>query len=123
MAINKAQIQDNAEFVLSRPSARIAVTLKRNKGSVSLTTNDNLIARCYSSRVGLWTAAFMAESLGVDLPDVGKAIYIQVSSGVLWRAVGISNLDLKIKESRTILKRYLEEAETQRASGSGYSSD
>ena len=98
MAINKAQIQDNAEFVLSRPSARIAVTLKRNKGSVSLATNNNLIARCYSSRVGLWTAAFMAESLGVDLPDVGKTINIQVSSGVLWRAVGISNLDLKIKE-------------------------
>ena len=65
----------------------------------------------------------MAESLGVDLPDVGKAKYIQVSSGVLWRAVGISNLDLKIKESRTILKRYLEEAEAQRASGSGYSSE
>ena len=123
MSINKAQIQDNAEIVLSRPSAKISVALKRNKKFVSLSTNNNLIARCFSSRVGLWTAAFMAESLGVDIPDLRNTIYNQVSSGVLWRAVGISNLDLKIKESRTILKRYLEEAEAQRASASGSSSD
>jgi hypothetical protein len=123
MSINKSQIQDNAEVVLSHPSSRILVTLKRNKSFVSLVTGKNIIARCRGSRVGLWTAAFMAESLGVDLPNVDESISIYVSSGVLWRAVGISSLNLKVKESRTVLKRYLEEAQAQRSSGSGYSSE
>jgi hypothetical protein len=70
----------------------------------------------------MWTAAFMAQALGVDLPPVGEAVTVQVSSGTLWRAVGISSLDLRKKEARVLLGRLLNEAEMQRAAGTGVDS-
>jgi hypothetical protein len=41
-----------------------------------------------------------------------------VSTGVLWRAISISCLDFRKKESYVLLERLLEEARMQRGSGS-----
>jgi hypothetical protein len=46
----------------------------------------------------------MAQALGVDLPPVGEEVSVEVSSGTLWRAVGISTLDLRGKEARVLLE-------------------
>jgi hypothetical protein len=58
----------------------------------------------------------------VDLPSVGESVTVQVSSGTLWRAVGISSLDLRQREARMLLGRLLEEAEMQRSAGTGVES-
>ena len=119
MSVSRRRTQEYADKLLESPSARIEVTLKRWKNGVTLLHRRRAIARCHASRVGTWIAAFMAQSLGTDLPSVGEAVTVQVSSGTLWRAVGISSLDLRKKEARMLLGRLLNEAATQRAAGIG----
>ena len=65
----------------------------------------------------------MGQALGIDLPPVGESVAVRVSSGTLWRAVGISSLDLRKREARVLLGRLLEEAEMQRAAGTGAGTD
>ncbi|MCE2462799.1 MAG: hypothetical protein J4F46_02635 [Dehalococcoidia bacterium] len=60
----------------------------------------------------------MAEALGVEVPPLGESVEARVSTGVLWRAISISCLDFRKKESYVLLERLLEEARMQRGSGS-----
>lgn len=117
MSVSRRTTQEYADALLASPSARIPVTLKRWTTGVTLLHRRRAIARCRASRVGMWTAAFMAQALGVELPPVGETVTAQVSSGTLWRAVGISSLDLRKREARVLLQRLLEEAEMQRSAG------
>ena len=119
MSVSRIKTQEYADRLLESPAARISVTLKRWESGVTLLHRRRAIARCHASRVGMWTAAFMAQALGVDLPPVGEAVTAQVSSGTLWRAVGISSLDLRKSEARVLLGRLLNEAEMQRNAGTG----
>jgi hypothetical protein len=86
---------------------------------VTLLYNGRAIAGCHASMVGMWIAAFVAKALGLELPAVGASVTARVSTGTLWRAVGISSRDLRKREARVLLQRLLEEAEMQRAAGSG----
>ena len=122
MAVSRKMAQDYADRLLSSPSARVEVTLRRWKTCSTLLHKRRAIARCNADRVGTWTAAFMAQALGVDLPPIGEGVTVQVSSGTLWRAVGISALDLRQREARVLLGRLLEEAEMQRMAGTGMES-
>ena len=57
----------------------------------------------------------MAEALGVELPENnGETVEAFVSSGVLYRAVAISSLDLRKPEPRVLLGRLLGTAALQR---------
>ena len=60
----------------------------------------------------------MAEALGVEVPPLGSSVDARVSTGVLWRAISISCLDLRKRESFLILERLLAEADMQRGAGS-----
>ncbi len=122
MSVSRRKAQEYADRLLESPSARIEVTLKRWKTGVTLLHRRRAIARCNSGRVGTWTAAFVAQALGVDLPQLGESVTVRVSSGTLWRAVGISSLDLRQREARVLLGRLLEEAEMQRSAGTAVES-
>lgn len=122
MAVSRSRAQEYADRLLASPSARVQVTLRRWKTRSTLLHKRRAIARCKADRVGTWTAAFVAQALGVDLPPVGESVTVQVSSGTLWRAVGISALDLRQREARVLLGRLLEEAEMQRMAGTGMES-
>ena len=123
MSVSRKKAQEYADKVLEAPSAHISVTLKRWKNGVTLLYRGRAVARCHASRVGMWIAAFMAQALGLELPAVGASATARVSTGTLWRAVGISSLDLRKREARVLLQRLLEEAEMQRAAGSGADTD
>ena len=92
LAVSRRKAQEYADRLLASPSARVEVTLRRWRTCSTLLHKRRAIARCGADRVGTWTAAFVAEALGVALPTVGESVTARVSSGVLWRAVGISAL-------------------------------
>ncbi len=100
------------------PRAHVRVTLRQTKEGVTLLHQGRALTRCYLTRSGLAAARCMAEALGVGVPPLGESTDARVSTGVLWRAVSISCLDMRKSESRVILERLLEEASMQRGSGS-----
>ena len=123
MAISRKRAQEYADQLLEVPSVHLVVTLQRGKNGVTVLHRGRAVTKCHTSRVGMWTSAFMAQALGVELPPVGETVKARVSSGVLWRAVGISSLDLRNSEARTLLRRLLEDAEVQRGTGAGTDAD
>ncbi|MBI2855983.1 MAG: hypothetical protein HYX93_03960 [Chloroflexi bacterium] len=123
MSVSRRKAQKYADRLLEVPSAHLRVTLRRGKGGVTLLYQGRALTRCHSSRVGMWAAAFMAQALGVELPPEGEEVPARVSSGVLWRAVGISSLDLRKQEARVLLHRLMEEAQMQRDGTVGTDTD
>ena len=75
------------------------------------------LTRCYATATGAVAAEFVADALGVSLPPVGGSVDSTVSTGVLYRAISISSLDLRIPEVRPLLERLLDEAAEQRSQG------
>jgi hypothetical protein len=54
----------------------------------------------------------------VSLPALGETVTARVSTGVLFRAIGIVELDFGKEESFILLDRLLEEADDQRGASS-----
>ena len=73
-----------------------------------------VMTRCYNSEVGRVASRYVAEALGVELPEEGESVETAVSTGVLFRAISISSLDLRKPATHPILVRMLEEAQFQR---------
>ena len=114
MTVSRARAWEYAEKILDVPRHHVPVTLKHGKSGVVLLHNGRVLTRCYNSLVGKWGAKFMAEALGVPLPDRGNKVQIKVSTGVLFRAMSISSLNLRDSSAPQILERLLEEAYYQR---------
>ena len=64
--------------------------------------------------VGMLAAGFVAQALGTKVPPLGESVTARVSTGVLFRVLGVAGLDYKKEESYVLLDRLLEEAERQR---------
>ena len=79
---------------------------------------ERTIVRCFLTRQGMTAAGFMARALGVPVPPLGETAHARVSTGVLYRAVGIASLDFDLEASYVLLERLLEEAEMQRGGSS-----
>ena len=62
--------------------------------------------------------SFMTKALGVPVPPLGETSHARVSTGVLYRAVGIASLDFDLEASYVLLERLLEEAQMQRGGSS-----
>jgi hypothetical protein len=92
--------------------------LRRGKGGVTLLHKGRALTHCPHSSNGRLAAALVAEALGVDVPAIGGSVEATVSTGVLYRAVSISSIDLRIPEARPLVRRLLEEAIEQRLSAS-----
>ena len=119
MSISRTKALDYAEKIISTPRAHVPVTLRQNKGGVSLLHQGHLLTRCYLNRSGMRAALLMAEALGVKVPPLGESVETRASTGVLWRAISISSLNLRKEESFPILERMLEEAAMMRQRSSG----
>ena len=119
MGVSRKKAQEYADQLLEAPSAHIVLKVQMGKSGLVVLHNGRAVTKCHASTVGTWTAAFVAQALGVELPAVGESVRARVSTGALWRAVGISSLDLRKHEARVLLRRLLEEAEMQRATGTG----
>ncbi len=104
--------------MLSVPKAHVPVTLRHSKGGVTLLHQGRALTRCYVTRPGMRAARFAARALGVEVPALGEQVQAQVSTGVLWRAISISCLDLRKPEAVPLLERLLSEAEMQRTASS-----
>ena len=118
MAVSRSKALEYADELISTPRAHIKVTLRQSKQAVTLLHGGRALTKCYINRYGIRVAAFMAKAIGVNIPPVGSSVEARISTGVLWRAVSISCLNLRKKESYLILERLLEEASMQRNTGS-----
>lgn len=116
MALSRKKATEHAERVLSVPRSRVTVSLRQGKGGVTLLHNRKALTRCYISPSGIRAATFMAQALGVKVPPFGGSVHAQISTGVLWRAISISCLDFRKKESYILLERLLDEAAMMRES-------
>jgi hypothetical protein len=114
VAISRKKALEHAEGLIAVPRSRLTVVLRQRKGGVTLLHNRRALTRCYITRSGMRSAYFMARALGVKIPPLGGSVQTQVSTGLLWRAVSISCLDLRREASWPLLERLLAEAAMMR---------
>ena len=118
VSVSRKRALDYAEEVISVPRAHVRVKLRQVKDGITLLHGGKALTKCYINRSGMRGARYMAEALGVEVPALGNSVEAMVSTGVLWRAISISCLDFRKKESFTLLERLLAEARMQQGAGS-----
>ena len=114
ISISRKRALEYAEKLISTPRSHVRVVLRQTKGGVTLIHNRKALTKCYINRSGMRAAAYMAQALGVKVPALGESVIARISTGVLWRAVSISDMDFRKKESYPVLERLLMEAAMQR---------
>ncbi|MBI4296974.1 MAG: hypothetical protein HY676_00400 [Chloroflexi bacterium] len=119
MGISRRKAQDYADRVLATPRSEMSLRLRRGRSGVTLYYRGRALTKCHASKVGMLAAAYMARALGVNLPAQGASTVVKVPFGVLYRAIGISSLDLRRQEAYVVLQRLIEEADMQRSAGEG----
>ncbi len=113
-----ALVTEYADELIQTPRAHLRLELKQDGEGLSLEYTGQLLARCYLSREGMVTGGFLAKALGVSIPPRGESVIARVSTGVLYRALGICQLDFAEEASFVLLERLLDEAEMQRGARS-----
>lgn len=114
MAVSRKRALERGQAAIERPKGQMAITLRHGKGGVTLLYQGRVVARTHASAVGKALAPYVAQALGVELPPLGGAARAVVSSGVLYRVLSISSLDLRQEEARMLLAYLLREAEEMR---------
>ena len=114
MPQDRTKISSYADELLSVPSAHLRMELRQDENGVSLHHRGNAVVECPLSPEGMMAAGWMAEALGERPPALGQSVSVRVSTGVLYRAIGIAGLDYGKEESFVLLERLLEEARQQR---------
>lgn len=114
MSVSRKGAWPYAEQLLSRPSRRVPVMLRHGKGGVTLLHQGRALTRCYATETGKLAAKLVAQALGVEFPLEGDSVEATVSTGVLYRAISISSIDMRITEVWPLVERLLVEAEEQR---------
>lgn len=108
------KIHDYADELMSTPRAHLRLQLSQEQEGLSLSFEGKKLAECYLTNEGMLAGGFLAKALGVSLPAVGESVIARVSTGVLFRAIGVVGLDYGKDESYVLLDRLLDEAEAQR---------
>lgn len=115
MALSRTKALDYAERLINRPRGETPVTIRRNKNGYTLLHNGRALTKTHASGVGALQAQAMADALGAPLPqEVGEETTAKVGTGVLYRAIGASSLDLRRPESQVVLQQLLATAALQR---------
>ena len=118
MGISRRKAWDYAEQLLDKPSGSVPVELRHRKSGITLIHKGRVLTKCYRSKIGMFAADCIALALGVSFPQEGESSYTSVTTGVIFRAISISNLDVRIPEARILLERLLSEAADQRRASS-----
>ena len=118
MSETHTQVFDRAEKLMAVPRAHVALELRQDEEGLTMLHEDGPLVRCYLTREGMLAAGYMAKALGSNIPALGESLTVRVSTGVLFRAIGISSLDFGNEDSYPLLERLLDEAEMQRAGSS-----
>lgn len=114
MSVSRKRALERGQAAIEHPKGVMALTLFRGKSGVTLRYQGKVIARTSASRAGNQIAPFIALALGLPLPKLGATATAKVSSGVLYRILSISTLDLRQPEARQLLDYLLDEAATMR---------
>ena len=114
MADTHTKVYDYANELVSTPRAHLRLQLSQGDNGLILSFEDNTLAECYLTSEGMLAGGFLAKALGVALPALGESVIARVSTGVLFRAIGVVELDFQKEESLVLLDRLLQEAEVQR---------
>ena len=118
MSPSRTRVHPLAERLVSVPRAHLRLDLSQDRTGVSLSHADGPILDCPLTPQGMVTAGFVAQALGAKLPPLGESRPVRVSTGVLFRAVSIAELDFSVEESYILLERLLDEAAMQRGGSS-----
>lgn len=115
MAISRTRALDYAERLINRPRGETLVSIRHNKNGYTLLHRGRALTRTYATQVGDLQAQAMAMALGVQLPPQrGQTVDTKVASGVLYRAISASSLDLRRPEAHIVLEQLLSTAALQR---------
>ena len=116
MGISRSRAQDYAERLLERPRAAIDLTIRRHRSGVTLLHKGRAVTKCHATGVGEMQAEFMAVALGVELPELGSTVSVQVPAGAFYRAIAISSLDLRrTRGPDSCFNKHLATAQMQRS--------
>ncbi|MSQ11145.1 MAG: hypothetical protein EXR48_00350 [Dehalococcoidia bacterium] len=119
MGVSRKRAWVNVERLMARPRRELRLVLRHGKQGVTLLHEGKALTRCYRTKVGMACAKLMAEALGVALPPPGGQVEAVVPNGVLYRAVSLSSLDLRVPGTEELADRLLEEAAFQRQRAGG----
>ncbi len=115
MALSRVKALDYAERLINRPRGETAVSIRRNKHGYTLLHQRRALTKTHASGVGELQAQAMALVLGIELPGrIGAETTATVGSGVLYRAIAASALDLRRPEAHIVLEQLLSTAALQR---------
>ena len=112
------KVYPGAEQLISVPRAHLSLELRQDEAGVALLHDGKPLVECSLTREGMIAAGFLAEALGAKVPALGETLPVRASTGVLFRAVSISELDFGNDESYVLLQRLLDEAAMQRGGSS-----
>lgn len=112
-------ISGYADELVSVPRGRLVLELMQHDDGVRLSHDGRVLVECRLVPEGMMASGFMAQALGVSVPALGESVGVRVSTGVLFRALGIAGLDFGNDASFVLLDRLLDEAEMQRGASSG----
>ncbi len=118
MPQSQSMVTDYAAGLLDTPRAHLRLELQQDEAGLTLFHEGQVLAECYLTREGMIAGGFLAQALGVNVPALGASVEPRVSTGVLFRALGICQLDFAEEASYVLLERLLDEAEMQRGAKS-----
>ena len=114
LTANDAYVSDYADELIATPRAHLRLDLAQDERGLTLAYQGRELARCFLTPNGMMAGGFMAKALGVKLPPLGESVTARVSTGVLYRVLGVCQLDYSDESAYVIVETLLEEAEMQR---------
>ncbi len=90
------------------------MALSQDERGLVLTYQDREVLRCFITPNGMLAGGFVSQALGVRLPPLGESVLARISTGVLYRVLGVCQLDYTEEAAYVVLERLLEEAQMQR---------
>ncbi len=110
----QVKVTEYADELMATPRAHLRLVLEQNGNGLVLSHDDQILVECPLTEEGMLAAGFVAQALGAKVPPLGESVIARVSTGVLFRVLGVAGLDYNKEESFVLLDRLLEEAERQR---------
>ncbi len=124
----RAEAMEAAYKLLETPRSHLRVKFEQTEDAVLVSYRDDVLTGVALDESGINAASAMAVALGVEVPAVGEASEVLVSTGLLYRVLAISDLDFTNPASFDLANHLVNEAEemqraTRRAGSGGTQMD